>query len=163
MHNKIATLLLILAIALPVFGTPPKVEPIDQSFDRFCKECIPQAEALLSQLRVSYSGEGMDPSGDVDVLLGYLHNITADDIPGIRRGLAEASNRPLPYWLMRVETDLAGFRRTVDHLIIINLMNNRLPIEDSFRKKLDEFWKTEQYFSKRFRHEVDRRLNLPAD
>ena len=150
-----------LSITLAAHATPPRDEPIDQAFDRFCKNHVLKTEELLRELRARCSKPEMDPSGSLDVIAKCLSNVTSDDIPGVQRAFSEASGKTVPYWLGRTTTDLMDIRRTVDRLLIMNLANSRLQIDEPFQKMLNEYWKAEEYFSWRFRHEADLRTDLP--
>lgn len=156
--RTIITLLLVLGLMQPLKATPPKIEPFDQAFERFCKESVPRTEALLRQLRLALSHDNRKQTAEtLEVLAGYIQNITADDISGIQRAIQSGSDTVLATWLRRLTTDLTGFRRTADRMLIENMASNELRLDGPTLEKLKQYWDDERYFSWRFNHEADQR------
>ena len=163
MYNNITRIIIFLGLALAIKASPPNIEPFDVVFERFATTYVLQCEEILRELPVSYSGKDKDFEG----LTKYLNNIKEDDIAGVRRLIKENDDDvfDLPYWLRRLNTDIIGFRRVLDHLIIINLSNDNLKLSEQYKNKLEKYWKDERYYSWRFNHEayvIDLRTKLTA-
>lgn len=156
--KTIVTLVLMLGLMQALNATPPKTEPFDQAFERFCREYMPRSEELLRQLREVFSQDNRKQTTErFEVLAGCTQNISADDITGIRRAVQSGSNTNLAIWLRRLTTDLTDFRRTSDQMLIENLASNELRIDSKLLEKLKQYWEDESYFSWRFNYEADRR------
>jgi hypothetical protein len=141
------------SFALAMDATPPNPESFDTAFDRFATTYIQQCEEIMRELPVNYA----EREKDFEVLSGYLNNVRADDISGIRRCLKGDVNdtRDMRFWLRGLNTDIIGFRRVLDQLIIINLANNKLRLGEELQEKLKKYWKDERYYSWRFGYEAD--------
>jgi hypothetical protein len=156
--RTIVTLLLILGLMQPLKATPPKIEPFDQAFERFSKEGLPRSEELLRELRVVFSHDNRKQTAEtLEVLAKYMQNISADNIPGIQRAIQSGSDTALATWLRRLTTDLTGFRRTVDRMLIENLASNEIHLDGPTLEKLKKYWYDEDYYTWRFSHEADQR------
>lgn len=157
--KTIATLLLILGFMQPLNATPPEIEPFDQAFQRFCSEAMPRSDELLRELRVVLAQDKRKQTEEtLGVLANYMRNIRADDIPGVQRAVQSRTDTALATWLRRLTTDLTGFRRTVDRMLIENLASNQLRLDGKLLEKLKQYWEDESYFSWRFNHEADQRM-----
>jgi len=132
----------------------PKPEPFEAAFERFSKLFIPQCEEIMRDLPFDYP----EKDKDFETLSKYLSNIKADDIAGIRRSMENNPKDPhgLPYWLRRTTTDIIGFRRVLDQMIIINLANNNMRLNKNLQEKLKKYWDAERYYSLRFEDEAYR-------
>lgn len=156
--RTITVLLLILGLMQPLNATLPKTEPFDQAFERFCKEYTPRSEELLRQLREVFSQDSRKQTKEtLEVLAKFAQNISDDDIPGIQRAVQSRSDAALATGLRRLTTDLTGFRRTVDQMLIENLASNGLRLDSKLLEKLKQYWEDESYFSWRFNYEADQR------
>lgn len=156
--RTITILVLLLGLMQPLNATPPKTEPFDQAFDRFSREYMPRSEDLLRQLRQVFSQDSRKQTADtLEVLAKFKQNISDDDIPGIQRAVQSGSDAAAATWLRRLTTDLTGFRRIVDQMLIENLASNGLRLDSKLLEKLKQYWEDESYFSWRFNHEADQR------
>lgn len=156
--RTIAMLLLVLGLMQPLEATPPKIEPFDQAFERFGREGMPRSEELLRQLRVVFSHDTRKQTTETfEVLTKLMQNVRADDISGIQRAIQSGSGTTLATWLRRLTTDLTGFRRTVDRMLIENLASNEIRLDGPTLEKLKQYWYDEDYFTWRFNHEADQR------
>lgn len=156
--KTITILVLLLGLMQPLNATLPKTEPFDQAFARFSSEYMPRSEELLRQLREVFAQDSRKQTADTfQVLAKFTQNISTDDIPGIQRAVQSGSDAAVATWLRRLTTDLTGFRRIVDQMLIENLAGNGLRIDSKLLEKLKQYWEDESYFSWRFNHEADQR------
>jgi len=156
--RTITILLLILGLMQPLNASLPKPEPFDQAFARFSSEYMPRSEELLRQLREAFAQDSRKQTAEtLEVLAKFTQNISADDIPGIQRAVQSGSDAAVATWLRRLTTDLTGFRRIIDQMLIENLASNQLRLDSKLLEKLKQYWEDESYFSWRFNHEADQR------
>ena len=152
MRNHIIMLIYFTSAALIGEAKPPAREPFGSALDRFATTYLQQCEEIMRELPVNYP----EKDRDFENLSVYLRNIKTDDIPAIRRVLKEGKEAfDLPHWLRRLTTDIIGFRRVLDQLIIENLSNNNLYLERQFKAKLKKYWDDERYYSLYFNNEAD--------
>lgn len=159
--------LIFVLLAITIIGalakaTPPQIEAFDQTMNRFSRDHIPLYESLLRDLRARLSKDGQTEAGErnLAVLTKYAENISADDVSGIQRAIQGGSDEALIVWLRRITTNLTGFRRTIDRLLVENLLTNKLRVDNSYIEQLKKYWDEEEYFSWRFSHEADQRTAL---
>ena len=154
---RISVMLLALTIASVAYGTlPPPPEPIKEAFRRFEEFHIPQCERLLSQLRSRLSRAEIDRHKQAfDGLDRYLSNMRHDDVYGLRRAIEDQASSAIPYWSARTVTDIVGFRRVVDQVIVEALASGALKADDHFLEVLRAFWESERAHAWRFSREAD--------
>lgn len=158
--RTITLLALLIGLMQPLKATLPKPEPFDQAFARFSSEYMPRSEDLLRQLREVFARDSRKKTAEtLEVMAKFTQNISADDIPGIQRSVRSGSDAAVATWLRRLTTDLMGFRRIVDQMLIENMASNGLRLDSKLLEKLKQYWEDESYFSWRFSHEADQRTS----
>lgn len=154
---RAAIIVLVLGIASHAYGTPPPPpEPIRDTFLRFSEGHIPQCERLLQDLRSRLSPAAVARQEKMLAALDrYLSNMRSDDVYGFGRALSESASSAVPYWSGRIVTDVVGFRRVVDQIIVESLAAGDLRSDGKFLEALRAFWESERSHAWRFGLEAE--------
>lgn len=152
----------ILALALLVFlnslhAKPLDIEPLPEAASKFEQTYVKQCEELIAEIQHAFPNE--DPkivSKKLEIARRYLRNSRADCIPGLRRAIEANDRKEIEVWCGRLSTNVSGFRRATDHLVIISVADGRLTLGDALLGKLKAHWELEDYFSWRFTYESQR-------
>lgn len=152
-------LLLAFFFVRAVANTPPPIEPFEQAFTRFSATFPTMCEEVSREVRLRLTLEAQQEAKETFAALDRcIQNIRGDDVHGIQRVLDGQSKDPLGGWCVRLVGDVTDFRRTLDRLIIENMVSSRLKIDASLLTSLQSFWDKERHFGWRFELEVKRAL-----
>jgi hypothetical protein len=132
-------------------ATTPIIEPLNDSLARFEKSYPARCDYLLRELRHRIH----QPAESFAVLDHYLSNIREDDLPRLHNALAAGQrSKAILACLDRLVADLAGYRRTLDELLIDSVAAHKIVLDQELLADLHKFWDDEYYFTWRFHEEV---------
>lgn len=137
--------IILLCFVSSAWATPPTIEPIDIVFERFCTQYPTKSDALVKEIERLITTGTCDLKAQWVPVHRYFRNIEKDDIPGLRRAIAQGDKAQIQQWSHRLAVDLQGYRRSLDRLIIMS--SARGP---SLNQVLLPFWHDDDYYSWRF-------------
>jgi hypothetical protein len=141
-------------------GSIPKPQPLPEAFADFQKAYPSRCDELLAEVRIRISAtKDRKIAERFQHLERYRDNLRADIIEA-RRAVAEPKDPAvLPFTLHKICTDLIGFRRSLDALIIEASASKALTVDEALLTKVRIFWEEEYDFSWRFGLEFSPRLH----
>ena len=144
-----------LALATTCGALTPIVEPIADTFGRFEKSYPSLCDDLLKDIRGRLpERKSQKIEEGLEHLRLYLENIRSG-VQTTRRAFADPAARiALPEALSMLVTDIVGFRRSMDALLIEASASKSLVVTDDLLMKLRIFWEEEYSYSWRFASEV---------
>lgn len=133
---------------------PPRIDPFDQVIGRFWSEELEVFRRVSEQLAQENSSDTNDLVDLKDGMRGYMRNINADIRVGLNSAMKARNADDLTLWYSRLGTNLVGFRRTLDQLLIIRLRSNPQFIDESLELDLKRIWDVERSLSWRIDYEI---------
>lgn len=143
--------LLLLSVPLLSHGSIPKPQPLAEAFADFQKAYPSRCEELIVEIRGRIAG--MDEKRvqeRFEHLVRYCDNLRADILEAQQAFAAPKDPALLPFTLHKICTDLVGFRRSLDALIIEASAAKAFPIDDALLATIRMIWDDEYRFSWRF-------------
>ena len=148
--------LLLVSVPLLSRGSIPSPQPLAEAFADFEKAYPARFDELLADVR-SRIGATKDEKilEQLEIAERYRSNLRADILEARHAFSDPKYAELLLFTLHKICTDLVGFRRSLDALVIEGSASKALTIDDAFLAKLRTLWEEEYYFEWRFRSEID--------
>lgn len=152
--RSILTTFLGFALVVKGFATPPQLSSFDQVISRFWSEDFAVFTRISERLAHNQASDSLEIAGLKDGMRVYVENINADFRIGL--DFAESTKNPesLTVWYLRLRTNIVGFRRTLDQLLILSLRTNPKLIDESLELDLRRVWDVERELSWRIDSEI---------
>lgn len=160
MMKRFILFLLLVSVPLLSRGSIPKPQPLPEAFADFQKVYPSRCEELLADIRTRIAGKKEKKVEEqFEYADRYRDNLRADILEAQHAFADPKDPAVLAFTLHKICTDLVGFRRSLDALLIEASASKSLSVDDALLAKLRKFWEEEYYFSWRFGSEVAPRLH----
>jgi hypothetical protein len=146
-------ILFLLLISMPLLcrGSIPKPQPLAEAFADFQKAYPSRSEELIAAIRERIAEKKEKKVQErFEHLVGYSDNLRADILEAQHAFADSKDPALLPFTLHKICTDLVGFRRSLDALIIEASAAKTFPVDDAMLAKIRKIWEDEYHFSWRF-------------
>jgi hypothetical protein len=156
--KPLVPLLVLVSATLVSFGSIPKSRPLQESFADFQKAYPARCDELLAEVRSRLiPTKNKQIAERFEHLERYRDNLRADIIEAQHSFTVPKDPAVLPFILHKICTDLVGFRRSLDALIIEASASKALIVDEVLLRKVRDFWEEEYGFSWRFGSEISPR------
>jgi hypothetical protein len=143
--------LLLLSVPLLSRGSIPKPQPLAEAFADFQKSYPSRCEELITEIRGRIAEKKEKNIQErFEHLVRYSDNLRADILEAQHAFADSKDPALLPFTLHKICTDLVGFRRSLDALVIEASAGKTFSIDDVLLAKIRKLWEDEYRFSWRF-------------